>query len=147
MIKNEWHIRTLLFDEYEQLIALWEEARLSHKPYGRDSRSKIQTETERKHGVFLVAEFEGRLIGSVLASHDGRKGWINRLAVLPDYRRQGLAKSLIIKAEEWLTAQSIEIFTCLIEDGNDASLALFRSMEYQEFHGIHYLTKRLRSDI
>jgi len=34
------------------------------------------------------------MIGNVIASHDGRKDWLNRIAVDPDYRRQSLAQKL-----------------------------------------------------
>jgi len=43
--------------------------------------------------------FQGEeLVGSVLASHDERKGWLNRLAVAPNHRRRGPARRLIAAA-------------------------------------------------
>ena len=53
-------------------------------------------------GGFIGAFADGKLVGIVVATHDGRKGWINRLAVHPDYRRRGIAKKLIEEAEEYL---------------------------------------------
>ena len=46
-----------------------------------------------------------KLIAVALLTHDSRKGWINRLAVEPAYRRQGLASRLVAEAERWFTEE------------------------------------------
>ena len=83
----------------------------------------------------------------MVVTHDGRKGWINRLAVHPSHRRQGLGRALIRAAEASLREQGIEIFAALIEPGNDVSLAVFEAAGYQDWPGIHYVSKRDRPDI
>ncbi|MCK4246274.1 GNAT family N-acetyltransferase, partial [Candidatus Bipolaricaulota bacterium] len=76
-------IRRLVTEDYDELIALWQEAGLSYRPNGRDCRDKIAHEIAGTTSIFLVAESEERIIGAILGTHDGRKGWINRLAVVP----------------------------------------------------------------
>src|SRR3990170_4539406 len=91
--------RVLGLKDYDALLSLWNRAGLSHRPEGRDSRSSIITQMRQDKGLILGAFRENRLVGSVMASYDGRKDWINRLAVDPEERRKGVARALIEAAE------------------------------------------------
>ena len=140
-------IRNFTLEDYQQVIVLWKTCELPYKPLGRDSKESIEKELEKGIAHFLLAEQNDRIVGSVLATHDGRKGWINRLAVLPEFRKQGLAASLVYEAERRLQAEGIGIIACLIEDDNPTSLEVFECFGYQEFSGMHYLTKRKHPEV
>jgi len=141
-------LRHLDASHYPALIKLWSESGLPVKPQGRDSEEEYRRQLTLPQVAFLgLLDASGKLVAAILVSHDGRKGWLNRLAVQPSYRRQGLGRRLIVHAEKWLHEQGIGIYACLIESGNDGSLATFESRDYQEFHGIHYLTKRITPEI
>lgn len=133
--------------DYDNLIMLWEKAELPYKPNGRDSRENIEKEVTTNNCRFLFAKIEDVYIGSVLVTHDGRKGWINRVVVLPKYQKQGIARKLVEAGEHWLKDQGIGIFACQIEDYNDDSYEAFQKMGYIPFEGIRYLTKRIHPDI
>ncbi len=133
--------------DYEKLTKLWEAAGLPYKPYGRDSRDSIEKEVKNSSCRFLFASLNNKYIGSVLVTHDGRKGWINRVVVLPEYRKKGIARLLVESGEEWLKEQGIGIFACQIEGYNDDSFEAFKKMGYIPFEGIRYLTKRINPDI
>ncbi|MDZ7742662.1 MAG: GNAT family N-acetyltransferase [Bacteroidota bacterium] len=136
------HIRNFKIEDYEQIIKLWEICELPYKPKGRDSKEKIQQELKKGIAIFLLAMEDEEIFGSVLATHDGRKGWINRLSVLPGYRRKGIGRRLVKEAEKRFEKEGIEIYACLIEEGNETSLEVFNSLGYDEFPGMHYLTSR-----
>ncbi len=135
-------IRELTLDDYDDVCALWEEVGLPFKPDGRDRREGIAREIAGPCSVFLVAKEDGRLVGVVLGTHDGRKGWINRLAVSPDQQRGGIAAALIDAVEERLSRRGIEIFAGLIEDCNTRSMIVFECLGYTRYDGIIYYTKR-----
>lgn len=135
-------IRGFSMEDYEEVISLWQKTNLSYKPYGRDQRERIEKEMKQGNAIFLVAEDNDKVVASVLGTHDGRKGWINRLAVLTEYRNKGLAKKLVQEAEKRLHEIGIDIIACLIESENQDSLAVFTKLGYNEFPGMHYLTKR-----
>ena len=141
-------IRHLGLDDYDELLALWQRAGLhSLKPRGRDSRASIARQLASGVQTILGLEADGQLVGAVLVTHDSRKGWINRLVVGPDHRRQGHAARLIAAAEETLHEQDIHVIAALVESDNPASLALFQKTGYVEIDGgIHYLTKRASDD-
>ena len=133
--------------DYSILIDLWEKSGLPYKPNGRDSLDSISKEVENGHCRFLFAKINGQHIGSALITHDGRKGWINRVCVLPDYRHRGIARLLVNEGEKWLKEQGIGIFACQIEGYNNESYEAFKKMGYIPFEGIRYLTKRVHPDI
>jgi len=142
-------LRQLSLDDYDALLALWREAGLhSIRPAGRDSRESVARQLATGVQTILGLELNGALVGTVLVTHDSRKGWINRLAVHPDHRRKGYALRLIEAAERQLREQHIHIFAALIESGNLASLSLFRDAGYVEVdRNMHYLSKRDRPDV
>ena len=148
MQDNSLTIRRLCLDDYDALLALWQRAGLhSIKPQGRDSRDSIARQLASGVQTILGLEVGGRLAGAVVATHDSRKGWINRLATDPDLRRRGYAARLIAAAEEVLREQGMHVIAALVESDNTASLALFQKTGYVEIDsGIHYLTKRDSDD-
>ena len=135
-------IREFNISDYSQIIKLWKEAKLPYKPNGRDSRENIEKELQKGCCIFLVAENENKIVGSVLGTNDGRKGWINRLAVKIEYRKKGLASQLLEEVEKRFNDLGIGIIACLVEDDNPDSLKVFSKFGYSEFKGMHYLTKR-----
>jgi ribosomal protein S18 acetylase RimI-like enzyme len=136
-------VRRLGPGDYDALCALWRAAGLPIKPEGRDSRAEYERQLSLPHVAFFGRFQDGRLVAAVLATHDGRKGWVNRLAVHPDFRRRHLALELIRVCEAWFVECGVGIFACLIEAGNDASRAVFAAAGYETFPGVTYHTKRL----
>ena len=140
-------IREFAPADYDRVMELWTEGRLPVKPHGRDSRAQIEKQVRQPNVIFLVAEGEGRLIGTVLATHDGRKGWVNRLAVDPACRRRGVGRRLVLEAERRLAAAGMEIFACLIEDDNLASMEVFEGLGYTKHPEIIYFAKRTYPEV
>ena len=140
------NIRQLVIDDYDRIVEIWNRAGLSHRPHGRDARELFQLEMNQNTAVFLGAESDGVLVGVVLGTHDGRKGWINRLAVLPEYQSRGIGRALAIEVECRLNDLRILIVTCLIEGENDASEKFFESLGYVSHPDITYYSKRQSPD-
>lgn len=140
-------IREFRAEDYNAVMALWRECGLPVKPHGRDGREKIVKEVTMETATFLVAETGGELIGTVLATHDGRKGWINRLAVAPAHRHRGIARRLLQAAETSLHQRGLEIITCLIETDNPYSMEFFQKSGYVKHTDIIYFSKRKHPDV
>ena len=60
-----------------------------------DSREATERYLARNPEMSFVAEADGRVIACVMCGHDGRRGYLQHLLVLPDYRRQGIAQALV----------------------------------------------------
>ena len=135
-------VRKLIIDDFDEIVKLWNRASLPYKPEGRDNRSSISSEMKANPDFFIGAYEGDRLVGTVIASWDLRKGWINRLAVDPACRRRGIAKTLIAEAEKALKKRGAKIFCALIEDNNDSSMELFKRCGYIEDRDVIYFSKR-----
>jgi ribosomal protein S18 acetylase RimI-like enzyme len=135
-------IRRLTVGEYEAITNLWKRARLPFKPHGRDSRKSIAKEMAAEPEFFLGAYEQDQLIGVAIVSSDMRKGWINRLAVDPEHRSQGVARALITESERILKARGVRVFCALIEADNSSSKELFEKCGYTESQDIAYFSKR-----
>jgi ribosomal protein S18 acetylase RimI-like enzyme len=142
----EVEVREFRLEDYEAVLDLWIAAGLSFRPRGRDRRDRLAAELTRGRAVFLVAESEGYLVGTVLGTHDGRKGWINRLAVVPEWQRRGIARLLVGEVETRLEALGLEITAALVETPNEGSLRFFRAIGYVHDPQIEYLSRRRSSD-
>jgi len=140
-------IRKLTIDDYNEIVSLWDRSALPYKPRGRDSKSAIEFQMKKNPSFFLGAYDGNRLVGTVFASFDLRRGWINRLAVDPKYRRRGVAQKLIVAAEKALRKKGAKIISAHVEDHNAASLKLFKKCGYVEHRGVVYFSKRDSSEV
>ena len=94
-------MRLARVDEAETLLALWREAGSS--PSITDTVEHVAAAIEREGSSVLVAESsDGKVVGSLIATWDGWRGNMYRLAVLPGYRRRGIATALAREGERRL---------------------------------------------
>lgn len=140
-------IRELRPEDYEKIVEVWRDAGLPFKPAGRDSFDELKRQMERFRELFIGAFFGDELVGVCLATEDGRKGWINRIAVKKRYQRRGIARLLIGEAEKRLRARGLRIICVLIEDWNRPSLELFQKAGYVLHKNILYLSKRESEEV
>jgi ribosomal protein S18 acetylase RimI-like enzyme len=140
--RKDVSIRPLKEGELDAMRKLWKAAGLPYRPRGRDSLMNLQKQRAKAPGFFLGAFKNGQLIAVSLVTDDGRKGWINRLAVRPDARRKGVATLLVRESEAALRRRGMRLICANIEVGNDVSFALFEKLGYHIEKEILYLTKR-----
>ncbi len=140
-------LKTLTPDDYDAILSVWQGAGLGHKPLGRDSRAEIVRQMAMDPEMWLGCFIGDELVGMILGSYESRKGWLNRLAVLPEHRRKGIARALVGEMESRLKARGFRIIAVLIEDGHDASTSLFLDKGYKVHNDIKYLTKREDQDV
>src|SRR5438132_6705417 len=88
----QFQIREARADEAEALLELWKLT--GSGPSITDTPEHLRMLTEQAPDLFLVADSEARLIGSILGGWDNWRGHIYRLALHSDFRRRGLARAL-----------------------------------------------------
>ena len=96
-------IRSYSDDDYDGVAGVWRQC-FSGKLRPIDSKEHLHGLVERGPGLFLVAEENGEIIGSVFAGYDGRQATIHRLSVLPEYRRKGIGGELMAELMKRLEA-------------------------------------------
>lgn len=132
--------------EIEELYELWNLSKLPYKPQGRDSVEGFSKRINNSDTAIFGIHDNGILIASMVLSADGQKGWINRIAIHPEYRRKGIAQYLIDFAENYFKEKGIGLFAALIEEDNHPSRSLFTKADYVEHRDIIYYSKRIDPD-
>ena len=139
--------RRLKASDVPAMIGLWKSSGLPIRGKGRESPTRLRAEVKKFPRNFIGAVDGKRLVAVVIVTSDGRKGWINRLAVHPAYRHEGVALELISRAEKELKARGIGIVSALIEKGNEASSALFDKAGYELREDILYVRKEFAKGV
>ena len=139
-------IRPLHLSDYEAMADLFRICGIGPQSRGRDSRAAIARQLRATSNCYLGAFDGDRFVGTVLGTHDTRKGWINRLAVHPEYRRRGIASRLVRECERGLRKQGIQMFAAIIEKGNRPSERVFRRLGYK-LGPVTYARRKLRPGI
>ena len=87
-------IRTMSIADYDAVIELMQQTPgVSFRD--ADSRESTARYLERNPGLSFVCEADRQLVGCVMSGHDGRRGYLQHLVVLPAYRRKGVANALV----------------------------------------------------
>jgi N-acetylglutamate synthase len=92
--------------DYEQVMALWQ-ATEGITLREADSRDAILAYVARNPGLSFVARDGAVVAGAVLAGTDGRRGYLQHLAVAPSHRGRGVGRALAERVVEALSAAGI----------------------------------------
>jgi len=139
---GEIEYRNLRPTDYDEIVRVWDEAELPVRLRGRDSRDRIQTEMERSPD-FLIGAFDGgNMVGLVIGTFDGRRGTLNRLAVIPEYRKQNIGEKLTKICEDRLRKAGATVIFGLVEKSNSVALKFFNDQGYKIHDDIIYISKR-----
>jgi ribosomal protein S18 acetylase RimI-like enzyme len=109
-------IRPYAAADFDAVVALWDAAGIS-VPYN-DPALDIPRALASPNARLFVGTEDGAVVGTVLAGHEGHRGWLYKLAVAPDHRRRGLGRQLVAHAEAWLAAQDMPKINLMIRDTN-----------------------------
>ncbi len=135
-------VRPLRESELASMVRVWASSGLPSRPRGRDNIKTLKRLRRADPELFIGAFQRGDLVGVALVTDDGRKGWINRIAVVPEARARGIARRLILESEKILRARGRRLFCAQIEGYNKASMELFEEAGYKREEDIFYFTKR-----
>jgi ribosomal protein S18 acetylase RimI-like enzyme len=83
-------------------------------------------------GAVIVAEIEGRIVGSVIVGWDGWRGSIYRLAVAPSHRRQGLGSQLVGAAEGRLARLGAVRLQAIVVEGDLQATSFWRATDREK---------------
>ena len=100
-------IRPMTIEDYDEVFAMWQ-ITTKRALSSADERSQIERYLKRNEGLSQVAVVDGKIVGTVLAGHDGRRGFIHHMAVLPEFRRRRIGHALAETAIAKITGEGIE---------------------------------------
>ncbi len=123
--------REFTLEDYEAVCALWAEYP-NELGIGRsDARDEIAKKLRRDPDLFIVAEEEGQIAGTVIGGFDGRRGLIYHLAVAPPFRGRGLGRALMAEVERRLAAKGCIRAYLLVKPENLDVIEFYARMGWQ----------------
>jgi len=131
-------IRVMTIEDYDGVYALWKKI----KGFGirsiDDSREGVDRFLKRNPTTSVVAEKDGRIVGSILCGHDGRRGCLYHVCVDEQYRRHGIGKEMVVFAMKALKEEKINKVSLIAFTENDIGNAFWNTIGWTERLDVNY---------
>jgi N-acetylglutamate synthase len=131
-------IRTMTIEDYDQVYALWKSISGFAMRSIDDSRQGVASFLKRNPTTSVVAVEDGKVVGTILCGHDGRRGCCYHVCVSPDYRRRGIGKSMVVHAMEALHKENISKVSLIAFTKNDVGNTFWNQMGWTKREDLNY---------
>lgn len=131
-------IRTMTIEDYEGVHALWMKIHGFGIRSIDDSREGIERFLKRNPSTSVVAVEDGKIVGSILCGHDGRRGCLYHVCVDEVYRMRGIGKSMVVMAMEALQAEQINKVSLIAFTKNDIGNAFWKGIGWTRREDLNY---------
>ena len=140
--KERIQVREFKFPEdYPSARFLWENAGSGIHIRRSDEPEEIQKKLRRDPDLFLVAEAEGKMIGTVIGGFDGRRGIVYHLAVDADFRQHGVGSLLMDEVERRLKAKGCLKCYLMVTAENEAAMRFYEKRGWEPMDAIYTYSK------
>jgi ribosomal protein S18 acetylase RimI-like enzyme len=130
-------------EDYPAVRLLWENAGPGINLRRSDEPEEIQKKLLRDPDLFLVAETNGKLIGTVIGGFDGRRGLIYHLAVEAAFRQHGIGGLLMDEVERRLKTKGCLKCYLLVTVDNEDAMHFYQARKWERMDTIYTYTKEL----
>lgn len=124
------NFRNFTLDDFDFVIDLWIRAGL--KISSSDTMEGLKNKIRRDPDLFFILEDSSRIIGVVMGSYDGRRGWINHLAVDPKYQGKSIGQKMMSELELRFKKIGCEKVNLLIEMDNQKVQEFYKKQGYKQ---------------
>ena len=122
-------IRLFTAADRQALAGVWETVFPDNPPH--NAPDLVIDEKLRVDNLIYVAEHRTKLVGGCIAGYDGHRGWLYAVAVLPDQRRNGVGKQLVLHATDELRQLGCGKLNLQIRAGNTAVAKFYESLGFK----------------
>ena len=130
--------------DYKPVFELWQSIESGVHTGRSDTPAEIEKKLTRDPDLFLVAELDGSIIGSVIGGFDGRRGLIYHLAVAAPLRGMGIGSHLMAEVESRLRAKGCLKCYLLVTHDNSEVGHYYQGHGWQHMHDILLYGKELQ---
>ena len=131
-------IREMTIEDYGQVYELWTEIKGFGIRTVDDSREGVERFLRRNPTTSVVAEEDGKIVGSILCGHDGRRGCLYHVCVHKDYRMRGIGKAMVVYAMNALKAEEISKVSLIAFTRNDIGNAFWNRIGWTRRLDLNY---------
>ena len=125
------NVRPMTTDDYDEVFAMWQ-ITTKRALSDADSRENIAFYLKRNPEMSQVAVAHGKIVGTVLCGHDGRRGFIHHMAVAEEYRRHNIAKRMALTALEALVNDGIKKTHIFCYTNNNLGQSFWTALGWQK---------------
>jgi ribosomal protein S18 acetylase RimI-like enzyme len=136
-------IQKFQVEDEPAVIELWRQCDLI-RPWN-DPHKDIARKMSVRPDLFLVGTLNDQIMASLMAGYDGHRGWLNYLAVAPDYRRRGFAKLIVAEAERLLKLAGCPKINLQVRASNQQVIEFYQRIGYS-VDNVVSMGKRLEQD-
>lgn len=135
-------IRLMTINDYDKAMELWNgSAGIGVGP--DDTRETFTAFIKRNPKTSFVA-FEGeRMVGAIMAGHDGYRGFIHHTAVAEDFRHKGIATLLAQKAVDAIKSEGVNKVMMVVFKSNEGGNAFWEAQDFTVRDDLTYRNKRI----
>ena len=127
------NIREFCFpDDYDGALKLWGSMEVGVQVGRSDTSEEIQRKLQRDPDLFLIAEANNVIIGTIIGGFDGRRGMIYHLAVQSNFREQGIGSLLLAEVEKRLKAKGCRKCYLLVTADNTDAAQFYEQRDWNE---------------
>ncbi|BDF03971.1 GNAT family N-acetyltransferase [[Clostridium] hylemonae] len=131
-------VRIMTIDDYDGVYALWTKIRGFGLRSVDDSREGVERFLKRNPTTSVVAVEDGKVVGSILCGHDGRRGCLYHVCVDEDYRRRGIGRAMVGMAMEALKKEEISKVSLIAFTKNDVGNAFWNTIGWTRRLDLNY---------
>lgn len=136
MTESDVRFRLMGIDDYDAVIALWQGVE-GLRLRDADSREGIERYLLRNEGLSFLAEIPSsgsgrKVVGTVMAGHDGKRGYLQHLCVSAECRRQSIGARLTTLSLDALAKEGILKTYLFALNKNAAGQDYWRGRGWQE---------------
>lgn len=131
-------IRTMTIEDYDGVYALWMTISGFAIRSIDDSREGVARFLHRNPTTSVVAVEDGKIVGSILCGHDGRRGCLYHVCVDKDYRMRGIGKAMVVFAMNALKAEEISKVSLIAFTVNDIGNAFWNRIGWTRRLDLNY---------
>jgi ribosomal protein S18 acetylase RimI-like enzyme len=143
MNTSDFSIRPFNSADKAAVIRLWDRCGLLRS--WNDPKKDIDRKLKVNPELFLVGEMDGKLVACVMGGYEGHRGWVNYLAVDPDYQRFGLGRKIMDEVEDMIRAMGCPKINLQIRTDNLVAINFYKSIGYK-MDEVVSMGKRLEVD-
>ncbi len=131
-------IRAMTIDDYDEVLRFWIEAKDLDVSPAFDTRNRTAAYLARNPGLSTVALDDGRVVGTVLCGHDGRRGSLYNVAVAEDHRRRGIARKMLDRSMAGLKEAGLTSAFLMVYAANLEAAAFWEHNGFAPVSGVNY---------
>jgi ribosomal protein S18 acetylase RimI-like enzyme len=122
-------IRSFRLGDYAHIARIWEDTGLEQTE--TETIDALAKQLAWDSELVMIAEYEEKVVGVIVGTIDGSRGYFYRLAVDPDYQRHGVGRKLVEALEKRFKEKGVNRVFIMVNQDNKKVIPFYHSLGYE----------------